>query len=69
MQQVGGNEVKRTFGGGVGQRVPLCPNGSHINLFGHLERVIDFDAEIPDRTFDLGMTEQSRFIMHLGLTH
>ena len=24
------------------------------------------DAEIPDRAFDLGMPEQSRFIMHLG---
>jgi transketolase C-terminal domain/subunit len=30
-----------------------------INLFRYCQGVIDFDAEIPDRAFDLGMAEQS----------
>jgi hypothetical protein len=34
------------------------PEYSDINLFRYCQRVIDLDAEIPDRTFDLGMPEQ-----------
>jgi len=30
---------------------------SDINLFRYCQRVIDLDAEIPDRAFDLGMPE------------
>jgi hypothetical protein len=42
----------------VGRACPLCPGISDINLFGYYQGVIDFDAEIPDRAFDLGMPEQ-----------
>ena len=31
---------------------------SDINLFGYCQGVIDLNAEIPDRAFDLGMPEQ-----------
>ena len=34
------------------------PGSSDINLFRYCQSVIDFDAKIPDRAFDLGMTEQ-----------
>jgi hypothetical protein len=43
----------------VGRACPLCPGISDINLFRYCQGVIDLDAEIPDRAFDLGMTEQS----------
>ena len=36
----------------------LCPGISDINLFRYRQGVIDLDAEIPDRAFDLGMSEQ-----------
>jgi hypothetical protein len=36
----------------------LCPGISDINLFRYCQGVIDFDAEIPDRAFDLGVSEQ-----------
>ena len=42
----------------VGRACPLCPGISDINLFRYCQGVIDLDAEIPDRTFDLGMPEQ-----------
>jgi CheY-like chemotaxis protein len=29
-----------------------------VNLFSYCQRIIDFDAETPDRAFDLGMTGQ-----------
>jgi hypothetical protein len=32
--------------------------GSDINLFRYCQGVIDLDAEIPDGTFDFGMSEQ-----------
>jgi hypothetical protein len=31
---------------------------SDINLFRYCQRVIDLNAKIPDRAFDLGMPEQ-----------
>ena len=34
------------------------PIGSDVNLLGDLNRVVDFDAEISDRAFDLGMAKQ-----------
>ena len=37
---------------------PLCPGISDINLFRYRQGVIDLDAEIPDRAFNLGMPEQ-----------
>ena len=42
----------------VGRACPLCPGISDINLFRYCQSVVDFDAEIPDRAFDLGMPEQ-----------
>ena len=43
------------------------PRGiSDINLFRYCQGIIHFDTQISDRAFDLGMPEQSRFIMHLG---
>jgi hypothetical protein len=43
------------------------PRGiSDINLFRYCQCVIDLNARIPDRAFDLGVSKQSRFIMHLG---
>jgi hypothetical protein len=38
---------------------PLCPGASDINLFGNRERVVNLDAEIADRAFDLGVAERS----------
>jgi hypothetical protein len=37
---------------------PLYPGISDINLFRYCQGVIDLDAEIPDRAFDLGMSKQ-----------
>ena len=50
----------------MGRACPLCPGYSDVNLFRYGKGIVDFDAEVPDRAFDLGMPEQSRFIMHLG---
>jgi hypothetical protein len=36
---------------------------------GHIQGIIYLNPEIPDGTLELRMAEQSRFIMHLGLTH
>src|SRR5262249_1489638 len=33
-----------------GRACPLCPGTSDINLFCYRERIVDFDAEIADRT-------------------
>ena len=41
-----------------GRASPLCPGSSDINLFRYCQGVIDLDAEISDRAFDLGMPEQ-----------
>src|SRR5579859_7547752 len=37
---------------------PLCPGISDINLFRYCQCVIDLNAQIPDRAFDLGMAGQ-----------
>jgi hypothetical protein len=42
----------------VGQRRPLCPDISDINLFRYCQGIIYFDPKISDRAFDLGMPEQ-----------
>jgi hypothetical protein len=42
----------------VGRVCPLCPGISDINLFRYCQGIIDLDAKIPDRAFDLGMSEQ-----------
>ena len=42
----------------TGRACPLCPGISDINLFRYRQRIIDLDAEIPDRAFDFGMTKQ-----------
>jgi hypothetical protein len=39
---------------GTGRACLLCPGISDINLFRYCQGVIDLDAEIPDRAFDLG---------------
>jgi hypothetical protein len=41
-----------------GRAFPLCPSSSDINLFRTCQRVINLDAEITNRTFDLGVSEQ-----------
>ena len=43
---------------GTGRACLLCPGISDINLFRYCQGVIDLDAEIPDRAFDLGMPKQ-----------
>jgi hypothetical protein len=42
----------------AGRARPLCPGISDINLFRYCQRVIDLNAKIPDRAFDLCMSEQ-----------
>jgi hypothetical protein len=42
-----------------GQSMSALPSISDINLFRYCQGVIDLDAEISDRAFDLGMPEQS----------
>lgn len=49
--------VAQTGGLRPGRACPLYPGISDINLFRYCQGVIDFDAEIPDRAFDLGMSE------------
>jgi hypothetical protein len=40
-----------------GQSISALPGISDINLFRYCQRVIDLDAKIPDRAFDLGVPE------------
>jgi hypothetical protein len=47
----------------------LCPGISDVNLFRYCQGVIDLDAEIPDRAFNLGMSEQSCAIIRILLSH
>jgi hypothetical protein len=42
----------------AGRACPLCPGISDVNLFRYFQGVIDLDAEISDRAFDFGVTEQ-----------
>ena len=41
-----------------GQSIPLCLGTLDINLFCYRERIVDFDAEVADRTLDLRVAEQ-----------
>src|SRR6266851_4578562 len=46
---------------GTGRACPLCPGrpgASDVDLFRYCQGVIDLNAEISDRAFDLGMPEQ-----------
>ncbi len=40
------------------QSVSALPPTSDINLFGDRERIIDFDTEVSDRAFHLGMAQK-----------
>ena len=40
-----------------GQSVAALPMGSDVELLGNDESVIEFDAEVSNRAFDLGMSE------------
>ena len=42
----------------IGQSMSALPGHSDINLFRYCQSIIYFDAEIPDRAFDLGMAKQ-----------
>lgn len=33
-------------------------NSSHLSLLGHLQRIVDFDAEVSDRALDLAVAKQ-----------
>ena len=47
---------ERPIGGG--QSVTALPQCSDVDLFGDVERVIDLDAEVPDRALHLGMAKE-----------
>lgn len=40
-----------------GQSISALPPTSDVHLFSDIERVIDLNTEIPDRAFDLGVTQ------------
>jgi len=61
--------LAQTGGRRSGRACPLCPGISDINLFSYCEGIIYLDAEISDRTFDLGMSEQSCAIIRILLSH
>ena len=42
----------------MGRACPPCPGTSDINMFCYCQSVINFDAEISDRAFDLGVATQ-----------
>ena len=42
----------------VGRACPLCLGTSDINMFCYCQSVNNFDAEISDRAFDLGVAKQ-----------
>jgi hypothetical protein len=48
----------QTGGEKAGRACPLCPGISDVHLFRYRQGVIDLNAEIPDRAFDLGMPKQ-----------
>jgi hypothetical protein len=43
---------------GLGRACLLCPGSSDVDLFRYGKGIIDLDSEVPDSTFDLGVTEQ-----------
>jgi hypothetical protein len=59
----------------LGGGCPLCPSNSDVDLLGNFEGVIDFDAEVPDSAFNLGVSKQqlhrsqvaSALVDHAGL--
>src|SRR3982074_1807912 len=42
----------------MGRACPLCLGTSDINMFCYCQSVNNFDAEISDRAFDLGVAKQ-----------
>ncbi len=42
----------------IGQSVSALPVASDVELLGNIEGVIEFDAEVSDGAFQLGMSEQ-----------
>ena len=42
----------------IGQSVAALPVASDVELLGNIESVIEFDAEVSDGAFHLGMSEQ-----------
>jgi hypothetical protein len=50
--------MARRGSNGSGRARLLRPGSSDVNLFRNGEGIIDLDAEVPDSTFDLGVTEQ-----------
>ena|ERR1700682_6483564 len=50
--------MARIGGSRVGRACPLCPGISDVNLFRYCQCVIDLNAEISDRAFDLCMPKQ-----------
>ena len=44
---------------GGGQSVTALPRYSDVDLLGDGERIIDLDAEVPDRALDLGVAKSS----------
>ncbi len=52
-----------------GRSCLLCPGNSDINLFFYGKGIIDLDAEVPHGALELGVTQRSRVIMHVLLTH
>ena len=50
------NGYERPIGGG--QSVTALPRCSDVNLLGDGERIVDFDAEIPDRALHLGVAKE-----------
>jgi hypothetical protein len=48
----------RAWGRGAGRAFPLCPGSSDVDLLCDGKGIIDLDAEVPHRAFDLGVTKQ-----------
>ncbi len=42
----------------IGQDIAVLPVGSDVEFLGNIESVIEFDAEVSDGAFHLGMAEQ-----------
>lgn len=47
----------------MGRACPLCPGISDVYLFRYCQGVIDLNAEIPDRAFDLGILISARSLL------
>ena len=41
----------------AGRACPLCPGNSDVNLFRYGQGIIDFDTEISNGAFDLGVSK------------